>query len=347
MTHLLDSSKTCDKVTKHPERVNRIEPPDPDNNLNSKCFCSVGLAWLDKNTEVVMAYPCEHMYHEYCFNKLSKKDKMYCKLCKKSIQRLLRLLDEDIDPQRFADILSVTHYSDMCTNDPINFIDSIFDLTSLFARVPFLEDMNDGKRICEKIFSLNNLTIKVYGMDKLKIEKNKVFIANHVTYLELPMIYYLFGAGFLASSVTDQSKLIQRAKKFIPIMTFDRGIVDKKYNVVDAMRDFVDKHGSICLFPEGMMTHPDTLIKFRTGAFHINRPIYAIVIRHQDVMSDGYINSLIYKICGKNDITMTVHVLGPYYPPFSPEDIEKIRFDMAYHGNMVLSRVSNRDIKDT
>jgi hypothetical protein len=43
---------------------------------------------------------------------------------------------------------------------------------------------------------------------------------------------------------------------------------------------------------------------------------------------------------------MEVHVLGPYYPPFDDQTIEKIRLDMARHGNMVLSRVSNRDVID-
>jgi hypothetical protein len=43
---------------------------------------------------------------------------------------------------------------------------------------------------------------------------------------------------------------------------------------------------------------------------------------------------------------MEVHVLGPYYPPFEKKDIEMIRMDMAKVGNMVTSRVSNRDVKD-
>ena len=43
---------------------------------------------------------------------------------------------------------------------------------------------------------------------------------------------------------------------------------------------------------------------------------------------------------------MEVHVLGPYYPPFNNTDIERIRLDMGKVGDMVLSRVSNRDIVD-
>ena len=112
------------------------------------------------------------------------------------------------------------------------------------------------------------------------------------------------------------------------------------------MRKFVDEKGSICLFPEGLISHPDSLVRFRSGAFHVNRPVYAIVIRYPEIIADGYVNKILYKLGAKKDMTIEVHILGPYYPPFTPEDIEKIRADMAYHGKMVMSRVSNRDIKD-
>jgi hypothetical protein len=135
-------------------------------------------------------------------------------------------------------------------------------------------------------------------------------------------------------------------KKIVPLLTFSRGDKNRNFNIVDEMRKFVDESGSICIFPEGMMKHPDTLTRFRTGAFHINRPVYAITIRHQDIISDNSLNNFLYKLGAKRNINMEVHILGPYYPPFSDNDIKQIRFDMAKYGNFVLSRVSNRDIHD-
>ena len=129
-------------------------------------------------------------------------------------------------------------------------------------------------------------------------------------------------------------------------MIVNRGGGSKDSNIVDRMREFVDKYGSICLFPEGMMSHPDALVRFRSGAFHIGRPIYAVAIRYPEIVSDGYVNNMLYKIGAKRDITIEVNILGPYYPPFDKIRIEQIRLDMAYSGKMVLSRVTNRDIKD-
>jgi Acyltransferase len=323
----------------------QIESPDPNKNLNSTCFCGLGLPWM--GCETVMAYPCDHMCHIDCYNKLDDNANKNCELCGEPILRLFGLLDEDIDPQRFADILSMTHFCDMSENSPASFIDSIFDLTTVMARLPFVDSVEDGKHLCEGLFSMNNMTLKVYGQEKLKLEKNKVFISNHTTYYELPIIYYLLNTGFLASSIADDSKIVTQTKKFIPLLTFKRGEKkDRKFNLVDKMRDFVDDNGSICLFPEGLISHPDALIRFRTGAFHIGRPVYAVVIRYPEIIADGYVNQVLYKMGAKKDMTIEVHILGPYYPPFTPEDIDKIQADMAYHGKMVISRVSNRDIKD-
>jgi hypothetical protein len=309
--------------------------------LNSKCICGTGLPW--KKESIIMGYPCEHMFHEKCFDNL--KDKK-CPLCQKSIEKGLTIFDEDLHPQRFADLLSMSHYDNMSHTTPGRFLDSLFDLASVAAKFAAVSSKIEAKQICEHIFALNNLTLKVFGLDKIKLEKNKVFICNHVSHLELVVIYYLFSPGFLASSIAGQSKILDQVKNYVSLLTFDRGSKDRNFNIVDEMRKFVDEKGSICLFPEGLMKHPDALVRFRTGAFNIGRPIYAITIRHNDVLSDGYINGFLYKLGGKRDISMEVHILGPYYPPFDDATIEKIRLDMARYGNMVLSRVSNRDIVD-
>lgn len=308
--------------------------------LNSQCYCGTGLSW--KNDDIVMAYPCEHMMHLSC----SKKINIECPLCQVHIDRIFTMYDTNLHHQRFADMLSMTYYDDMSNTTPGRFLDSIFDVASVIARLPFTNSHKSGRDLCEHVFSLNNLTMKVYGMEKLKIEKNKVFICNHVSHIELVVINYLFGTGFLASSIVGQSKIVDQLKQTVSLLTFERGDANRRINIVDEMRKFVDNKGSICLFPEGMMKHPDALIRFRTGAFHIGRPIYAITIRHNNIISDGLVNGFIYKIGGKRDMAMEVHIMGPYYPPFTDSDIDHIRYDMARVGNMVISRVSNRDIID-
>jgi hypothetical protein len=314
---------------------------DYDKILNSRCSCNVGLPW--KLQPVVMAYPCEHMFHEKCFDALFDTK---CPICQTHIEKKISMFDDDIHHQQFADILSMSNYDNMSHNTPGRFLDSIFDLASVIARIPFITTKNKGKEMCEDIFALNNLTMKVYGLEKIKLEKNKVYICNHVTHFELVVLYYLLGTGFLASSIVGQSGIVEQFKNIVPLLTFNRGDKNRKLNIVDEMRQFVDDKGSICLFPEGIMKHPDVLVRFRSGAFHIGHPVYAITIKHNDIISDGYVNRFLYKLGGKRDINMEVHILGPYYPPFNDTLIEGIRSNMALHGNMILSRVSNRDVVD-
>ena len=273
----------------------------------------------------------------------------FCPICHKSIEKIFMITDEDLHHQRFADMLSISYYDNMSYNSPVGFIDSMFDFLSIFIKSLFASNSNDGRAICEKIFSLNNLTLKVHGLDKIKLEKKKVYICNHVSQLELFILYYLLGTGFLASvAVNKDSFLMERVRKVVPLLTFNRGPnkKDGKMDIVEEMKKFVNKRGSICLFPEGIMKHPDALIKFRSGAFHIGYPVYSIVIRHNDIISDNYVNNFLYKLCGKKNLNIEVFINGPYYPPFDNNSIEKIRSIMAKKGNMILSRVSNRDIID-
>jgi len=310
-----------------------------DKLLNSLCKCSKGLPW--KKGYICMVLPCEHLYHNECIK--TEKEKEICYFCETKIDKIISLKDKDIHFQHFADILSVSNYDTMSYNTSLNFIDSIFDLLSVFTKLAFTNNKKDGKELCNKIFSLNNLTLTVYGMEKIELEKKKVFICNHVSYLEFIVIYYLFGTGFLASSIVGNSKLIERLRKVVKLLTFERG---RSINIVDEIKKFVDENDSICLFPEGMLKHPDTLTRFRTGAFYVGYPVYAITIRHNNIISDGLINNFLYKLSSKKNINIEVHILGPYYPPFNDASIEKIRQSMAKVGKMCLSRVCNRDVID-
>lgn len=308
-----------------------------DKILNSRCYCKTGLPW--KNDIVIMCYPCEHMFHKSCYNLLNN----ICKFCNTQIEKIFTLHDKNLHYQRFADILSMSNFDNMSIYTSYNFIDSLFDITSIIARIPYLQTKKTAKELCEHIFSLNNMTVNVHGYEKIKLEKNKIYIANHVSHLELILIYYLFGTGFLASSINQN--ITDKIKHIVPLLSFNRG-EQRKINIVDEIKKFVNKNGSICIFPEGLMKHPDTLTRFRTGAFHAGHPIYSVTIKYNDIISDTKINNFIYKMCTKKIINLDVVIMGPFYPPFSNNDIEKIRYNMANAGRMVLSRVANRDIID-
>jgi 1-acyl-sn-glycerol-3-phosphate acyltransferase len=129
----------------------------------------------------------------------------------------------------------------------------------------------------------------------------------------------------------------------MPLLFIKRG---KSNNVVKKIKEYVQKNGSLCLFPEGMLSHPNTLIKFRTGAFYTDLPIYPVVIKYKNKIFELNDFNYILKLLSYQSIDIDVIILKPFYPPFNNNKIELVRKEMAKAGNLLLSRVSNRDIKD-
>lgn len=319
---------------------------DGDKLLNSKCICGGGLIW--KRYNQVMLEPCEHIIHCKCLN--SQKNKTICPICKTSIvgsntiAQLRSKLNQKYSKelyQKYVDMVSMANFDNIYDSKKniFNMIDAI-GITSSF---PFLSGYDDGRKLCREVLSLMNSKLIVSGMNYINANSEKIFISNHTSYIDFAVIFYLFECGFLASSIIRDILFGRQIMNIVPLLIIERG---KDKNTVEKMREYVKNNGSICLFPEGMITHPDTIIRFRTGAFYIGYPIHPVVIRYDPVIYDTDISKIIEKICSEPNLTIYVDVLPAEYPPFDTKKIEQIRIKMARIGNLSLSRVSNKDIKD-
>jgi len=86
--------------------------------------------------------------------------------------------------------------------------------------------------------------------------------------------------------------------------------------------------------------------KFRTGAFYADAHICPVVIKyHTHVWDDDY-KTFILKLISQKEIVVDIHINDLHAPPFSTEQIQKIRLDMINIGKMKDSHVSNRGFKD-
>jgi len=308
--------------------------------LNFKCVC--GRLYM-KATELAMVLPCEHMFHLTCLN---KNKYQFCPICDTEIDgvhRMTKKIKTYIDVQRYSDMLSVSNYCGLSSYSVSSIIDNAMDLTHVIMSFPFCSNIQEGRKVIDNFLSLNNTDVCVRGLDRYSPREEKVFICNHTSYMDFMIIARFIDTFFLASDFVNGSIIGSTITKIIPTMIFSRG---KSNNVVDKMKKFIKKNNSICLFPEGVMSHPDTIIKFRTGAFHIGAPIYPIVLKYENIKSDFDITTFIYKSSSRDKVKIYLDVIGPYYPPFSSEKIEKIRENMASVGNMLTSRVSSRGITE-
>lgn len=331
--------------------INNKSLLDYNKPLNSKCICGSALIWKKYNQ--IMLEPCEHLIHCKCFN--MQKDQMKCPICKinitgyntlKGLQCMIKSKsfkknNMNIFYQKYIDMISMSNFDDLYDGKRNMF--NMIDLVGIASIFPFLSGHNDGKNSCKEVFSLMNSKFIVKGMENIDRNSRKVFIVNHTTYLDFLVVFYLFKCGFLASSIIKDSWIGRQLMNIIPLLIIERG---KDVNTVEKMKQYVKKNGSICLFPEGMITHPDTIIRFRTGAFHTGFPINPIVLRYDPIVYDTDMNKLVEKISSQPNVTIYVDILPTEYPPFDTIKIEKVREKMGKAGNIALSRVSNRDIKD-
>lgn len=312
-----------------------------DNKLiNSKCSCGMGLNWVEK--ELIVLEPCEHIIHKECLKGSN------CSICQQKYteyhneKELKGMTKNSKYYQQYVDIHSMKNINSICQKNTMSFIFGLPHVLDVIGRLPFCRGFNDGLKLCKDVLTIAGVNLVVRGKENIK-EGNKVIILNHTSYLDFIVAFYVFRAGFLSSSSVNDTWIGRKLTEILPILLIERG---SKSNTVDRMKEYVEKYGSICLFPEGFMTHPDTIIKFRTGAFNVGFPILPAVIKFDPVIADVDPMEFIQKLGSVDSINVTINILPMEYPPFSENKIERIRKKMAKVGNLALSRVSNRDIKE-
>ncbi len=313
---------------------------------NSSCkICNKGLPWIKKQ---ICMLGCGHLYHYDCVCMKSKCNICEIKIKKNDItlfnphQKSKNRNEMTKRIQEYNDILSVTNF-DINDIDGINVMKNLPILLNIIGTIPLNSGKEHGLSICNKILSMLNCKINIHNNHLLNKKNKIVYIANHTCYMDFIILFLLLECGFLSSEAINDNYLTSMLLNIIPCVIIKRGI---KMNTVEQMKDYVDKHGSICLFPEGMMTHPETLIKFRTGAFHIGYPVQPIVIKYKKPIANMNIGKFICLLASGLEDIIDVYVLPEYKYPFNDKKIEEIRNEMSKQGDLLLSNVSNKDIKD-
>jgi 1-acyl-sn-glycerol-3-phosphate acyltransferase len=324
---------------------NKLVDNYKDKILNSRCICKKGINWV--RDTIIMLEPCEHIVHKKCYDNLNS---TICPLCNTTVkttydEKSLKSFKKTNNKfyQKYVDFLSIKNCDNMSHINTALLVKNFPDFMSVIGTAPFITNHTESINIIKDIFCLTNMKLTVNGMENINKHQKYVFIANHTTYLDSIVIYYALRCSFLASITTMKSWIGSKLQHILPIVYVDRG---KDINTVDKLKKYIKKHNSVCLFPEGIMSHPDTIMRFRTGAFHVGYPICPLVIKYEPYIHDVSPINFIKKIISQEEISVTITILQVELPPFSPEKIENIRNKMGKAGNMALSRVSNRDIKD-
>ena len=170
-----------------------------------------------------------------------------------------------------------------------------------------------------------------------------VIISNHSHDVDPFILFYIFRCGFIAAESMNNTDIGKLISSKCNLLLFKRGV---DVNVVNKIKEYIEKMKKIVIFPEGTIGNNETLLRFRTGAFHVGVPICPIVIKWRNYIYDENYKNFLFKLITQDEINVDVYINDLFYPPFTPEKIDDVRNYMAKIGNFEKSRVSNRSIKE-
>jgi hypothetical protein len=339
--------------------ISKIKKDNISNDVNYACICN---KYLKNNLKVVILYPCSHILHSTCYK---KKDKT-CPFCNNVIEKtihedeLYKQRNNKVYEQMIINLESIrldSSKSAICYNYlPIN----IIKFTSFINKLLLATEEVDLINCVDYFFNFANVRINVidntvnnpivymgggYITWKNEIDKNKkkILIVNHSHYLDSFILYYLFRAGFVASEFINSLNIGRLIAQKCKLLIFKRGI---DTNMVTKIKEYLEEKKTIVIFPEGSMGSNETIRKFRTGAFYADAHICPVIIKYNPFVWDDDYKTFILKLISQKEIVVDIHVNDLHAPPFSTEQIQKIRSDMLNIGQMKDSHVSNRRFKD-
>ena len=341
--------------------------------VNFSCFCSKG---FNANEKILYVLPCCHIVHETCFNKYILKtqyetfDKaknidspilLDCPFCKNKIKTVLseyKINKKKKYNQYRIDIKSIRIDNSAFINYMILPL-SIVKFTSFINKLMLV---NTEKELLNTIeFILNSFNVKINILDntqknpiiiknnkitwknKVDNEKKLIIISNHAHYFDSIIIYYLFRCGFVSSDIINHTDIGRIIATKLKLLIFKRGI---DTNMVQKIKDYLNEQKRIVIYPEGVITNNETILRFRTGAFYVEETICPIVIKYDKIIYDDDFKQMLFKSITQNEIVVNVYINDFYHPPFNDEKIEIIREHMASIGNFEKSRVSNKSLKE-
>jgi 1-acyl-sn-glycerol-3-phosphate acyltransferase len=156
------------------------------------------------------------------------------------------------------------------------------------------------------------LLCKICGLSlitKGRIQKNPVFlVANHVSWLDIPVIHSFKLAGFVAKAEIANWPFLGWAVKNGETVFIARGKIESRKQVLLELESRLINGRSVAVFPEGRATNGEKLGRFHRqlmqAAVDTNTPIQAIAIKY--LKKDGTRNK---EICFRDDERFVGNVL--------------------------------------
>lgn len=347
MNYTINNIKSVNDENKMNNKYNRLINKKYDTKIiNSKCICEKYLYYYEE--ELFALLPCEHIIHFRCIKKIIDTKCPYCNIKLKyilSYEKVKKLKKNPFFFQLYVDMYALKNNKSKVQLKYGNLAFNILPVWINLFNITSIRNTKDLDCIVNNLINLCNIEFNIidkFNVLKQNIDK-RVIISNHISILDPLVIYKMFKCGFLSSSVIEEIPFINDIVEYLPILLIKRG---HKNSNVKKINKYIKNNKSLCIFPEGVIHNNNTLINFRSGAFNTNYPILPIIIKYEPYILSYNFTTFLLKAFSQDKLVVNVTVMKYEYPPFSKQKKENIRILMAKTGNLALSRISNRDIKD-
>jgi 1-acyl-sn-glycerol-3-phosphate acyltransferase len=163
----------------------------------------------------------------------------------------------------------------------------------------------DNRKVNKSVLNFwSKLLCKICGLTvitKGKIHNNPVFIvANHVTWLDIPVIHSFKLVGFVAKAEIASWPFLGWAVKSGETVFISRGKIESRKQVLLELENRLNQGRSVAVFPEGRATNGEKLGRFHRqlmqAAIDTEVPVQAIAIKY--LKEDGTRNK---EICFRDN----------------------------------------------
>ncbi len=126
-------------------------------------------------------------------------------------------------------------------------------------------------KLFSRALAMSGSEIIVHGKENVPTDQGVLFVANHSSFCDIPVLYANtpHGCGFIAKDDLEKVPLMNRYAKFLNSEFLDRDDVRQGMEVIKAAAESVKKGFSVAIFPEGTRGQGDEPLEFKEASLRI------------------------------------------------------------------------------
>ncbi len=198
----------------------------------------------------------------------------------------------------------------------------LYIIINLIPRLPYFKYLTKKDKISErteKVFrtvhkwaeysvKIGRSSVSVIGTEKIPRDRPVLFISNHESYADIPMLIYAlrdFNFGFMLKSTMTNIPFIGDYLKYMYCVSVNQSDMRQAVGAVNKAAEIINSGRSLLIFPEGKRSFSNTPADFKNGAFKVVRKtgvtIVPIYIHNIHLVYEGN-----ERCIAPADITITV-----------------------------------------